>query len=55
MIQTLVRELLGNVPNFNSGNTNYNYDIVEYMVCAMVLLFLLMMSYRLIIAIFGKN
>lgn len=55
MIQTLVRALLGNVPNYTSGNTQYNYDIVEYMVCAMVLLFLLMMAYRMITAIFGKN
>lgn len=55
MIQTLVRALIGNVPSYNSGSTQYVYDIVEYMVCAMVLIFLLMMAYRMITAIFGKN
>lgn len=55
MIQTLVRALIGNVPSYTVNNTSYVYDIVEYMVCAMVLLFLLMMAYRMITAIFGKN
>lgn len=52
MLITLVRELLGSVP---SAGTNYNYDILEYIVAAVILIFMLSLVYRMIISIFGRN
>ena len=49
MIRDMIRELLGTVP---SAGTNYDYSILEYVVCATVLIFLLSLAYRMIINIF---
>lgn len=49
MITSYIRELLGNVP---SAGSNYDYAILEYVVSATVLIFLLALAYRMIIAIF---
>lgn len=49
MIRDMIRELLGTVP---SAGTNYDYAILEYVVCATVLIFLLALAYRMIITIF---
>lgn len=49
MLITYIRELLGNVP---SAGTNYNYAILEYIVAATVLLFLVSLAYRFLIALF---
>lgn len=54
MILNLVRELLGAVPS-PGGNSSVNYDIIEYLVSALVLIFLLSLAYRMIISIFGRN
>ena len=55
MIKTFVQELIGIVPSPQQGNTIYNYEIIEYMVCAGVLIIMLMLVYRMILAIFGKS
>lgn len=52
MIVTLVRELIGSVP---SAGSNYDYSVLEYIVCAVVLIFMLSLVYRMIISIFGRN
>lgn len=49
MIRDMVRELLGTVP---SAGSNYDYAVLEYVVCGTVLLFLLALGYRMIISIF---
>lgn len=55
MIPTLIEALIGSPPNYTSGNTQYNYDVLEYMICAIVLIFMLSLVYRMIISIFGKR
>lgn len=55
MIKTFVQELIGIVPSPQQGNTIYNYEIIEYMVCAIVLIFMLSLVYRMILSIFGRN
>lgn len=50
MITDYVRELLGSVP---SAGNNYNYAVLEYMVSAMLLLFIMNFVYRLLLSIFG--
>lgn len=52
MIVQYVRELIGSVP---SGGSNYDYSVLEYIVCATVLIFMLSLAYRLIITVFGRN
>lgn len=49
MIRDMIRELLGTVP---SAGSNYDYAVLEYIVCATVLIFMLSLAYRMIISIF---
>lgn len=49
MIKTYIQSILGNVPT----SSNVNYDIIEYIVCATVLLFCLSLGYRMLIKLFG--
>lgn len=51
MLQTYIQAILGTVP---TGN-NVNYEIIEYIVCATVLLFCLSLGYRMLIKLFGLN
>lgn len=51
MLQTYIESILGTVP---TGN-NVNYEIIEYIVCATVLLFCLSLGYRMLIKLFGLN
>lgn len=55
MLLQLVQELIGPVPNPQQGNTYYNYEIIEYIVCAIVLIFMLSLVYRMILSIFNRN
>ena len=55
MLLTLVRELLGTVPQVQQGSTIYNYEIIEYLVCAIVLVFILSLVYRMILSIFNRT
>lgn len=50
MITEYVRQLLGSVP---SAGSNYDYSILEYMVSAMLLLFIMNFTYRMLLSIFG--
>lgn len=52
MITQYVRALLGSVP---SAGSNYDYSVLEYVVSATVLIFILSLVYRMIISIFGKD
>lgn len=49
MLISYIRELLGNVP---SAGSNYDYSILEYVVAATVLIFLVSLAYRFLIALF---
>lgn len=50
MIKTYIQAIIGAVP---SGGNNVNYEIIEYIVSATVLLFCLSLGYRMLIKIFG--
>lgn len=50
MIKTYIQAIIGSVP---SGGNNVNYEIIEYIVSATVLLFCLSLGYRMLIKIFG--
>lgn len=49
MITQYIHDLLGSVP---SAGSNYDYAVLEYIVSATVLLFLLALGYRMLISIF---
>lgn len=49
MLISYVRELLGNVP---SAGSNYDYSILEYVVSATILIFLVSLAYRFLISLF---
>lgn len=49
MLIQYIRELLGNVP---SAGSNYDYAILEYIVAATVLIFLVSLAYRFLISLF---
>ena len=49
MINDYIRELLGSVP---SAGSNYDYSVLEYIVSATMLIFLVVLAYRLIINLF---
>ena len=49
MLISYIRELLGNVP---SAGSNYDYSILEYVVAATVLIFLVSLAYRFLITLF---
>lgn len=49
MIRDMVRELIGTVP---SAGSNYDYSVLEYIVCGTILIFLMSFAYRMIISIF---
>lgn len=51
MLKTYIQSILGTVP---TGN-NVNYEIIEYIVTATVLLFCLSLGYRMLIKLFGLN
>lgn len=55
MLLTLLQEILGPVPNPQQGNTYYNYEIIEYIVAAVILIFMLSLVYRMILSIFNRN
>lgn len=50
MIKTYIQAIIGAVP---TGGNNVNYEIIEYIVSATVLLFCLSLGYRMLIKIFG--
>lgn len=52
MLKTYIQAILGSVP---TGGNNTNYEIIEYIVCATVLLFCLSLGYRMLIKLFGLN
>lgn len=49
MLISYIRELLGNVP---SAGSNYDYAILEYVVAATLLIFLVSLAYRFLISLF---
>lgn len=49
MLIQYIREILGNVP---SAGSNYDYSILEYVVAATVLIFLVSLAYRFLISLF---
>ena len=49
MLITYIREILGNVP---SAGSNYDYAVLEYIVSATVLIFLVSLAYRFLISLF---
>lgn len=55
MLLSLLREILGTVPAPQQGNTIYNYEIIEYIVASIVLIFMLSLVYRMILSIFNRN
>lgn len=50
MLITYIREILGNVP---SAGSNYDYAVLEYIVAATILIFLVSLAYRFLISLFG--
>lgn len=49
MLTDYVRSILGSVP---SAGTNYDYSVLEYIVSATVLLFILSLGYRMLMKLF---
>lgn len=49
MLIQYIREILGNVP---SAGSNYDYAVLEYIVAATILIFLVSLAYRFLISLF---
>lgn len=59
MIMDLLDQIIGPLPYYynNAQQTGYNqyyYQIVEYVIAGVVLLFMLSLMYRFFIAVFGR-